>query len=724
MKLDNQHKNQEERTLSDHIKKIAAELGIDEKKVSAVVELLNQDATIPFIARYRKEATGSLDEVAITEIRNRMDRLILLEKRREAIFSSMEEREQLTDEIREKMEAAETLAELEDLYLPFRPKRRTRATIAREKGLEPLAEILFKQEEKDPTVLAESFLDQEKGVTSIEEALNGAQDIMAEWMNEDQAARKTLRELFLTQGIIRSRVIKGKETEGVKYQDYFNWEEPVKSIPSHRLLAIRRGEKEMFLSLRILPPEDIALSLLESFFVKGTNPPSLIVKEACQDCYKRLMAPSLENDVRLISKERADQIAIEVFSENLRQLLLFPPLGQKRLLAIDPGFRTGCKIVCLDNQGNLLHHDTIYPHPPQEDKESASKLILKRCQEFNIECIAVGNGTAGRETEAFLRSLEGLSKIPIIMVNESGASVYSASEVARKEFPNQDVTVRGAVSIGRRLMDPLAELVKIDPKSIGVGQYQHDVDQAELKKSLDDVVMSCVNSVGVEVNTASKELLSYVSGLGPQLAQAIVDYRSQNGPFRSREQLKKVPRLGPKAFEQSAGFLRIRDGENPLDASAVHPESYSIIEQIANDLEVSIIELIGKNDLAEKINLNHYLNDRVGLPTLQDILTELSKPGRDPRQQFEFFQFAPGVNSIEDLQIGMKLPGVITNITAFGAFVDIGVHQDGLVHISQLSRKYIKNPAEVVKVHQKVIVIVIGVDLERKRINLSMKEPD
>ena len=710
--------------MSDHIKKIAAELSINEKQVSAVVELLNQDATIPFIARYRKEATGSLDEVAITEIRNRMDRLILLEKRREAIFSAMEERGQLTDEIREKMETAETLTELEDLYLPFRPKRRTRATIAREKGLEPLAEILFKQEEEDPTVLAEGFLDQEKGVTTVEEALKGAQDIMAEWMNEDQEARKALRELFLTQGIIRSRVIKGKETERVKYQDYFNWEEPVKSIPSHRLLAIRRGEKEMILSLRILPPEDIALSLLESFFVKGTNPSSLIVKEASQDCYKRLTAPSLENDVRLISKERADRVAIEVFSENLRQLLLFPPLGQKRVLAIDPGFRTGCKIVCLDNQGNLLHHDTIYPHPPQEDKESASKLILKRCQEFNIECIAVGNGTAGRETEAFLRSLEGLSKIPIIMVNESGASVYSASEVARKEFPNQDVTVRGAVSIGRRLMDPLAELVKIDPKSIGVGQYQHDVDQAELKKSLDDVVISCVNSVGVEVNTASKELLSYVSGLGPQLAQAIVDYRSQNGPFRSRDVLKKVPRLGPKAFEQSAGFLRIRDGENPLDASAVHPESYPIIEQIANDLEISIIELIGKNDLAEKINLNHYLNDRVGLPTLQDILTELSKPGRDPRQQFEFFQFAPGVNSIEDLQIGMKLPGVITNITAFGAFMDIGVHQDGLVHISQLSRKYIKNPAEVVKVHQKVIVIVIGVDLERKRINLSMKEPD
>ncbi|OQA60521.1 MAG: 30S ribosomal protein S1 [Candidatus Atribacteria bacterium ADurb.Bin276] len=710
--------------MSDHIKKIAAELSINEKQVSAVVELLNQDATIPFIARYRKEATGSLDEVAITEIRNRMDRLILLEKRREAIFSAMEERGQLTDEIREKMETAETLTELEDLYLPFRPKRRTRATIAREKGLEPLAEILFKQEEEDPTVLAEGFLDQEKGVTTVEEALKGAQDIMAEWMNEDQEARKALRELFLTQGIIRSRVIKGKETERVKYQDYFNWKEPVKSIPSHRLLAIRRGEKEMILSLRILPPEDIALSLLESFFVKGTNFSSLIVKEASQDCYKRLTAPSLENDVRLISKERADRVAIEVFSENLRQLLLFPPLGQKRVLAIDPGFRTGCKIVCLDNQGNLLQHDTIYPHPPQEDIESASKLVLKRCHEFNIECIAVGNGTAGRETEAFLRSLEGLSKIPIIMVNESGASVYSASEVARKEFPNQDVTVRGAVSIGRRLMDPLAELVKIDPKSIGVGQYQHDVDQAELKKSLDDVVISCVNSVGVEVNTASKELLSYVSGLGPQLAQAIVDYRSQNGPFRSRDVLKKVPRLGPKAFEQSAGFLRIRDGENPLDASAVHPESYPIIEQIANDLEISIIELIGKNDLAEKINLNHYLNDRVGLPTLQDILTELSKPGRDPRQQFEFFQFAPGVNSIEDLQIGMKLPGVITNITAFGAFVDIGVHQDGLVHISQLSRKYIKNPAEVVKVHQKVIVIVIGVDLERKRINLSMKEPD
>lgn len=710
--------------MGDHIKKIASDLDIDEKQVSAVVELLNQDATIPFIARYRKEVTGSLSEVEITEIRNRMDRLLLLEKRREAIFSAMEERGQLTDEIREKMEAAETLSELEDLYLPFRPKRRTRATIAREKGLEPLAEILFKQEEVDPTVLAQSFLDQEKGLTSVEEALKGAQDIMAEWMNENQEARKALRELFLTQGIIHSRVIKGKETEGVKYQDYYNWEEPIKTIPSHRLLAIRRGEKEMILSLRIIPPEDIALSILESFFVKGTNSSALIVKEACQDCYKRLMAPSLENDVRLISKERADRVAIEVFSENLRQLLLFPPLGQKRILAFDPGFRTGCKMVCLDSQGNLLQHDTIYPHPPQEDKESARKLILKRCQEFNIECIAIGNGTAGRETEAFLRSLEELSKIPIIMVNESGASVYSASEVARKEFPNQDVTVRGAVSIGRRLMDPLAELVKIDPKSIGVGQYQHDVDQAELKKSLDDVVMSCVNSVGVEVNTASKELLSYVSGLGSQLAQAIVDYRSQNGPFRSREDLKKVPRLGPKAFEQSAGFLRIRNGENPLDASAVHPESYPIVEQIANDLGISINEMIGKKDLSEKIDLNHYLNDRVGLPTLQDILAELSKPGRDPRQQFEFFQFAHGVNSIEDLQVGMKLPGVITNITAFGAFVDIGVHQDGLVHISQLSRKYIKNPAEVVKVHQKVMVTVIGVDLDRKRINLSMKETD
>lgn len=710
--------------MGDHIKKIASDLDIDEKQVSAVVELLNQDATIPFIARYRKEVTGSLSEVEITEIRNRMDRLLLLEKRREAIFSAMEERGQLTDEIREKMEATETLSELEDLYLPFRPKRRTRATIAREKGLEPLAEILFKQEEVDPTVLAQSFLDQEKGLTSVEEALKGAQDIMAEWMNENQEARKALRELFLTQGIIHSRVIKGKETEGVKYQDYYNWEEPIKTIPSHRLLAIRRGEKEMILSLRIIPPEDIALSILESFFVKGTNSSALIVKEACQDCYKRLMAPSLENDVRLISKERADRVAIEVFSENLRQLLLFPPLGQKRILAFDPGFRTGCKMVCLDSQGNLLQHDTIYPHPPQEDKESARKLILKRCQEFNIECIAIGNGTAGRETEAFLRSLEELSKIPIIMVNESGASVYSASEVARKEFPNQDVTVRGAVSIGRRLMDPLAELVKIDPKSIGVGQYQHDVDQAELKKSLDDVVMSCVNSVGVEVNTASKELLSYVSGLGSQLAQAIVDYRSQNGPFRSREDLKKVPRLGPKAFEQSAGFLRIRNGENPLDASAVHPESYPIVEQIANDLGISINEMIGKKDLSEKIDLNHYLNDRVGLPTLQDILAELSKPGRDPRQQFEFFQFAHGVNSIEDLQVGMKLPGVITNITAFGAFVDIGVHQDGLVHISQLSRKYIKNPAEVVKVHQKVMVTVIGVDLDRKRINLSMKETD
>ena len=707
--------------MNDHIQKIAGLLNIQENQVKAVVELLNQGATIPFIARYRKEVTGSLDEVAVTAIRNHMDRLIMLDKRREAILRTMEERGQLTDDIRQRIEAASTLIELEDIYLPYRPKRRTRAMIAREKGLEPLAQILFEQKDQDPSTLAAVYLDQEKGVTSVEEALNGARDIIAEWINEDQGARKALRELFLTQGVIRSRVMKGKETVGVKYKDYFDWEEPVQSIPSHRLLAIRRGVNELFLSFRILHPEDIALSLLESFFVKGSNPSSLIVKEACHDSYKRLITPSLENDVRLMTKEKADRVAINVFSENIRQLLLSPPLGQKRILAIDPGFRTGCKMVCLDNQGNLLKHDTIYPHPPQEDREAAGKLVLERCWEFDIECIAVGNGTAGKETESFLRSIDGLRSVPIVMVNESGASIYSVSEVARKEFPEQDVTVRGAISIGRRLMDPLAELVKIDPKSIGVGQYQHDVDQAELKKSLDDVVMSCVNSVGVEVNTASKELLSYVSGLGLQLAQAIVEYRSQNGPFQSREQLKNVPRLGPKAFEQAAGFLRIRNGENPLDASAVHPESYYLVEQMADDLGVSVNELIGNSQLSEKIDLNRYQNVKVGLPTLQDILTELCKPGRDPRQHFEFFQFATGVNSIEDLELGMKLPGVITNITAFGVFVDIGVHQDGLVHISQLSHRYIKNPADLVKVHQKVMVTVIGIDLERKRISLSMK---
>jgi len=704
-----------------HIPKIAQELGLTPRQVQTTCDLLGEGATVPFIARYRKEATGSLDEVAITAIRDRLNQLMELDKRREAILKSLEERGQLTDELKEKILSAETMVVLEDIYLPYRPKRRTRATIAKEKGLEPLAQLLFAQNDMDPLAEAAAFVDPEKGVDSAEDALAGACDIIAEWVNEDQTARARIRDFYLSKAVFKSKVIPEKEAEGIKYKDYFDWEEPVSTAPSHRTLAMRRGEKEGFLTLRVLPPEDEALEILDGIFVKGEGPASQQVQMAVHDSYKRLLSPSMETEIRLATKKRADEEAIKVFVENLRQLLLAPPLGQKNVLAVDPGFRTGCKVVCLDRQGKLLHTETIYPLQSEKAAADARSKILEMCERFSIEAIAVGNGTAGRETETFIRGLDLSKNIHLVMVNESGASVYSASEVAREEFPDQDVTVRGAVSIGRRLMDPLAELVKIDPKSIGVGQYQHDVDQGALKSSLDDVVVSCVNRVGVEVNTASKQLLTYVSGLGPQLAKGIVEYRNEHGPFQSREGLKQVSRLGPKAFEQAAGFLRIRDGENPLDRSAVHPESYPIVDAMVRDLGCSVLDLMREEKLREKIDLEQYVSEKVGLPTLNDILSELSKPGRDPREQFETFRFEEGVEKIEDVKPGMKLPGIVTNLTAFGVFVDIGVHQDGLVHISELSNRFVKNPAEVVKVHQRVLVTVLDVDLERRRVSLSMK---
>jgi uncharacterized protein len=704
-----------------HIPKIAQELGLIPKQVQVTADLLNDGATVPFIARYRKEATGSLDEVAITAVRDRLNQLMELDKRREAILKSLEERGQLTEELKEKILSAETMVDLEDIYLPYRPKRRTRATIAKERGLEPLAQRLFAQEEMEPLAEAAAFVDPEKGVDSAEDALAGARDIIAEWVNEDQTARARMRDFYSLSAVFKSKVIPEKEAEGVKYKDYFDWEEPVNRAPSHRVLAMRRGEKEGFLTLRVLPPEDEALKILDGLFVKGERSSSEQVRMAVHDSYKRLLSPSMETEIRLATKKRADEEAIRVFVENLRQLLLAPPLGQKNVLAIDPGFRTGCKVVCLDRQGKLLHTETIYPLQSEKGAADARSKILEMCERFRIEAIAVGNGTAGRETEAFIRSLDLSKNIPLVMVNESGASIYSASEAAREEFPDQDVTVRGAVSIGRRLTDPLAELVKIDPKSIGVGQYQHDVDQGALKNSLDDVVVSCVNRVGVEVNTASKQLLTYVSGLGPQLAKGIVEYRNEHGPFQTREGLKQVSRLGPKAFEQAAGFLRIRDGENALDRSAVHPESYPIVDSMARDLGCSVLDLMSDEKLRERIDLKQYVSEKVGLPTLNDILSELSKPGRDPREQFETFRFAEGVEKIEDVKPGMKLPGIVTNITAFGVFVDIGVHQDGLVHISEVSNRFVKNPAEIVKVHQQVVITVLGVDLERKRISLSMK---
>ena len=705
-----------------YFQKISTELLIEKSRIAATAKLLGEGATVPFIARYRKEATGVLDEVQIAGIRDRLDQLAELDKRRGAILKSLSERELLTEELQHKIAAAETLAVLEDIYLPFRPKRKTRASAAREKGLEPFATTLFAQGDTDPFAEAAFFVDLEKGVATPEEALDGARDIIAEWINENEVARARMRDFFLQKAVFQSRVIAGKESEGSRYRDYFDWEETAAKAPSHRILAMRRGEKEGFLTLRVVPPEEEAIVLLKAMFVTAEGPASGQVALAVEDSYRRLLSASMETEIRMATKKRADAEAIRVFAQNLRQLLLAPPLGQKTILAIDPGFRTGCKIVCLDAQGKLLHSDVILPHHSEGLRKASAEAVRSLCRRFKIEAIAVGNGTAGRETEAFLRELNLPAEIQIFMVNESGASVYSASRIAREEFPNEDVTVRGAVSIGRRLADPLAELVKIDPKAIGVGQYQHDVDQTELKKSLDDTVMSCVNAVGVELNTASAALLGYVSGFGPAIAANIVSWRDEHGPFSSRQALMDVPRLGAKAFVQAAGFLRIRNGENPLDASAVHPESYFIVEKMAEDLQCSVKDLIGDESLPAKIDLNQYITGDIGLPTLNDILAELAKPGRDPRTQREAFHFADGIEKIEDLAPGMKLPGIVTNLTAFGAFVDIGVHQDGLIHTSQLAERFVRDPAEVLKVNQIVEVTVIAVDLERKRISLTLKK--
>jgi uncharacterized protein len=698
---------------------ISKKLGLHDWQVENTIRLMDGGATIPFISRYRKEMTGSLDEVQLMHIKDEYDRLKELDSRKEAVIKSIEEQEKMTPEIRKKIDAAITMAELEDIYLPFRPKRRTRATIAREKGLEPLAVIIMDQRESDPGSKAEGFINDE--VATAEDAIAGASDIIAEWVCEDEKARKQLRYLYEKEAVIYSKAVKGKEAEGIKYSDYYDWSEPLKKCPSHRLLAMRRGEEEGFLRLSVEPVEDNALDILNSIFIKGRNASSDIVQDAVKDSWKRLLSSSMETEFRNISKEKADIEAINVFAENLRQLLLGSPLGEKNVLAIDPGFRTGCKVVCLDRQGNLIHNETIYPHPPQNETAMSIKKILTLVSAYKIEAIAIGNGTASRETEDFIKWVKFENDIQVFVVSEAGASIYSASKTAREEFPDYDVTVRGSVSIGRRLMDPLAELVKLDPKSIGVGQYQHDVDQQKLQKSLDDVVMSCVNAVGVEVNTASKHLLTYVSGLGPQLAQNIIDYRSENGPFKSRKELLKVKRMGEKAFEQSAGFLRIRNADNPLDSSAVHPESYPVVEKMAKDLGVKVKELITDETKRKEIKLEKYVTPVTGLPTLKDIVEELAKPGRDPRSKIKEFSFAD-VHTMEDLIPGMVVPGIVTNITKFGAFVDIGIKQDGLVHVSNLTKGFVTDPSTVVKLHQHVMVKVLAVDIERKRVQLSMKD--
>jgi uncharacterized protein len=706
-----------------HLIRIAAELNLEERQVRAAAELLASDCTVPFIARYRKEATGGLDEVAVLSVRDRLEKLAALDKRREAILKSMEERGVLTDELRAGIRAADSLSELEDIYLPFRPKRRTRGSQAMDRGLEPLARRIFAQEDMDPVKAAIPFMDPEKDIRSAEDALAGARDIIAEWINEDAEARAELRDLFSRKAVIRSRAAKGKgEADTAKFKDYLDWQEPLGRIPSHRLLAILRGRKEGLLSVAIQPEEEEALRILERRFVRARNLAAGQVRDAAADGCRRLLSPSLANELLGAAKQEADEDAVRVFVDNLREMLLAPPLGSKNVLALDPGYRTGCKVVCLDRQGRLRENETIYPLEPQKRREEAAARIRDLVLVFDIEAVAVGNGTGGREAFAFCRSLDLGPQISVILVNESGASVYSASEVAREEFPDQDVTVRGSVSIGRRLMDPLSELVKIDPKSIGVGQYQHDVDQKLLKQALDDTVMSCVSAVGVEVNTASKQLLSYVPGLGPKLASSLVGYRAQQGPFLTRQALLDVPGLGPKSFEQAAGFLRIRESANPLDASAVHPESYPVVERIAADLGRSVEELMQDPKVRGRIELDRYVSDAVGLPTLNDILDELAKPGRDPRREFEAVSFTEGINEPEDLKPGMQLPGVVTNVTNFGAFVDVGVHQDGLVHISQLADRFVARASDVVKVGQKVSVRVLEVDLERRRIALSMRQ--
>ena len=701
------------------IKKIALQLSLGEREVQAAVALLDSGASLPFIARYRKEATGNLDEVAIARIRDLLLQNRQLEERRGAIQHSLAKRELLTPDLQKKLQAADTLARLEDIYLPFRPKRKTRATAAKERGLEPLARRIFAQDHcrMDMEQAALSFVDDEKGVASFQEALAGARDIMAEWMSEDCEARSRMRALYQSRGVLRSVAVAGKEND--KYRDYLDWSEPIAKASPHRLLAMLRGAREGALCLHVAPAEDDGLAVLEELFIKGDGPAADQVMLAAEDGYRRLLAPSMENETLAAARARAEEKAIEIFSENLRQVLLDPPLGQKCVLAVDPGQRTGCKLAVLDSLGRLQESHVIYLHDTQKRREEAATKVQEICKKKGIEAIAVGSGTAGREAQAFLQSLQ--LQPPIIMVNESGASVYSTSDAARREFPGEDATVRGTVSIGRRLMDPLAELVKIEPRAMGIGQYQHDVDQPALRRALDEVVSSCVNLVGVDVNAASRELLAYVSGLGPKLAEAVVKYRNEHGLFCSRKDLRKVPRLGPKAFEQAAGFLRIQGSDNPLDGTAVHPESYPIVEKMAQDLGVSVKEMMHDDELLRKLDQKKYVSEKAGAATVQDILEELSRPGRDPRAEYEAFSFASGIERMEDLKAGMKLPGIVTNVTAFGAFVDIGVHQDGLVHISQLRDGFVKNPTDVVKARQKVTVKVLDVDLARKRISLSMK---
>jgi uncharacterized protein len=703
-----------------HADRIASEMSLRREQVGATADLLASGATVPFIARYRKEATGSLDEVAITSIRDRLAQLQALEARRDAISESLVERDLLTPELKERLHAAATLAALEDVYQPFRPKRRTRASVAREHGLEPLADLLLRQRlEIDPASEARRFVNDD--VADVDAALQGARDVIAERVSDDATARARLRVFFWTRGVLRSEVRRGKAEVGARFRDYFDWSEPIRSAPSHRVLAILRGEAEEVLTCSIEPPEDAALAILEHLFVKGDSSSAQHVRLAVHDAYKRLLSRSMETEARAEAKRRADHAAIGVFADNLRQLLLAPPLGQRRVLAVDPGFRTGCKIAVLDSGGALLHHDVIYVEQSHARTVQAAETVRTLVTEYQIEAIAIGNGTASRETEAFMRGLDLPARVAIVMVNEAGASVYSASEVAREEFPDHDITVRGAVSIGRRLVDPLAELVKIEPRSIGVGQYQHDVDQNALKQALDDVVLSCVNGVGVEVNTASRQLLAYVSGLNAGVAEQIVRYRTEHGPFARRRDLLKVPRLGARAFEQAAGFLRIRNGADPLDASAVHPERYALVAQMAADIGVDVRQLMREPAARSRIAVQRYVTDDVGLPTLTDILAELARPGRDPRADFEVFHFAESVHSIDDLEVGMILPGIVTNVTAFGAFVDVGVHQDGLVHISELANHFVKDPRDVVRVQQQVQVKVLSVDVPRKRIGLSMR---
>ena len=705
----------------DFSNQIALEFSVTNIVASNVIRLLREGCTVPFIARYRKEMTNTMNEEVVAAIQKRLIQLEELEKRKDAVLKSIAEQEKLTPELESSIRNAKTIQDVEDLYLPYKPKRKTRAEIARQKGLEPLAKIIMSQKSDDVESLAQKYIDKEKGVETTKDALKGACDIMAEWVSENIKGRNLIRKIYHKDGMITSSVVKDKENEAKTYQQYFDWKEPIAEAPSHRILAMFRAESEGLLKVKLRIDEEEALKTLDNIFVKGDNASTDLVQDAIDDAWKRLLEPSLETEIRARYKEKADEIAVKVFAENLRQLLLAAPLGQKRTLALDPGFRTGCKVVILNEYGALLHNETIFPHPPQNETRQAGNKIRSLVNAYKIDVIAIGNGTAGRETEDFIRGIQFDRDVIAVMVNESGASVYSASKVARDEFPEYDITVRGAVSIGRRLMDPLAELVKIDPKSIGVGQYQHDVNQKLLNEELGHVVESCVNAVGVELNSASEQLLSYVSGVGPQIASNIVKYRNENGGFKNRKQLLKVPRLGEKAYEQCAGFLRIHDAEQPLDASAVHPESYHIVEKMAKRLNVEVKDLIGNKDLIAKINPKEYIEEDFGIETVNDIIAELEKPGRDPRKTFEVFEFNKNVRTIKDLKVGMQLFGIVTNITAFGCFVDVGVHQDGLVHISQMSDQFIKDPNEIVKLNQKVNVRVAELDIERKRISLSMK---